>query len=143
MVIVLMETSSSADGCVETPSWPSRPKGEEVSFYSSEPTLLRSRVTPPLGLMKQSFTMYIGAAIGGLAWLSFRSSPVLPGAFLSMVIAAWAAVGLFGILRAKLTLAGYGGRPPKTYTGLHARLVGCAIVAASLAFALLMIHVGR
>jgi hypothetical protein len=25
MVIVLMETSSSADGCVATPSWPSRP----------------------------------------------------------------------------------------------------------------------
>ncbi|MEO8809954.1 MAG: hypothetical protein ABI386_06890, partial [Rhodanobacter sp.] len=36
MVIVLMETSSSADGCVATPSWPSRPKGEEVSFYSFE-----------------------------------------------------------------------------------------------------------
>jgi hypothetical protein len=33
-VIVLMETSSSADGCVATPSWPSRLKGEEVSFYS-------------------------------------------------------------------------------------------------------------
>jgi hypothetical protein len=33
-VIVLMETSSSADGRVATPSWPSRPKGEEVSFYS-------------------------------------------------------------------------------------------------------------
>jgi hypothetical protein len=36
MVIVLMETSSSADGSVVTPSWPSRPKGEEVSFYSFE-----------------------------------------------------------------------------------------------------------
>src|SRR5690349_7470081 len=35
-VIVLMETSSSADGCVATPSWPSRPQGEEVSFYSSK-----------------------------------------------------------------------------------------------------------
>jgi hypothetical protein len=34
MVIVLMETSSSVDGCFATPSWPSRPKGEEVSFYS-------------------------------------------------------------------------------------------------------------
>ncbi|HWG88434.1 MAG TPA: hypothetical protein VN679_11690, partial [Candidatus Acidoferrales bacterium] len=35
-VIVLMETSSSADGCVATPSWPSRPKEGEVSFYSFE-----------------------------------------------------------------------------------------------------------
>ena len=38
MVIVLMETSSSADGSVTTPSWPSRPKGGEASFYSFKPT---------------------------------------------------------------------------------------------------------
>jgi hypothetical protein len=43
MVIVLMETSSSVDGCVATPSWPSRPQGEEVSFYSSKRT-----AQPPL-----------------------------------------------------------------------------------------------
>jgi hypothetical protein len=34
MVIVLMETCSSADGCYATPSWPARPKGAKVSFYS-------------------------------------------------------------------------------------------------------------
>ncbi|MGB3463097.1 MAG: hypothetical protein WBA33_14140, partial [Rhodanobacter lindaniclasticus] len=43
-VIVLMETSSSADGCVATPSWPSRPIGEEVSFYSFKPKLHRYAV---------------------------------------------------------------------------------------------------
>jgi hypothetical protein len=32
MVIVLMETSPSVDGCRATPSWPSRPIGGEVSF---------------------------------------------------------------------------------------------------------------
>lgn len=33
-VIVRLETSPSVDGCFATPSWPSRPHEEEVSFYS-------------------------------------------------------------------------------------------------------------
>jgi hypothetical protein len=42
-----METSSSADGSVATPSWPSRPKGEEVSFYSFKPTVVCHGENPP------------------------------------------------------------------------------------------------
>ena len=41
MVIVLMETPFSADGCVVTPSRPLRPQGEEASFYSFKPKPLR------------------------------------------------------------------------------------------------------
>ena len=42
MVIVLRETSPSADGRVATPSWPARLKGQEISFYS----LKRSPLNP-------------------------------------------------------------------------------------------------
>ena len=42
-VIVLMETSSSADGCVATPSWPSMPQGRKSLFTHS-----RRMAAPPL-----------------------------------------------------------------------------------------------
>jgi hypothetical protein len=93
--------------------------------------------------MKQSLAMYVGATVGAVGWLLLRSNPFSPGAFLSIVIAAWIAVGIYGVARAELTLAGRGGKSPKTYTGLSARVMGLSIIATSLAFAFLMAHAFR
>jgi sulfite exporter TauE/SafE len=93
--------------------------------------------------MKQSWAMCLGAALGAVGWLLFRSSPSSPSAFLSIVIAALIAVGIYGVARAELTLAGRGGKSPKKYTGLSARLIGFIVIATALAFAFLMAHVSR
>ena len=87
--------------------------------------------------------MCVGAGLGGIAWLVFPPSPFLPGAFLSIVLAAWLAAGIWGFLRAELTLAGRGGRSPTTYTGWSARIVSLLVIAATLAFAFGATHAQR
>jgi hypothetical protein len=78
--------------------------------------------------------MFCGALIGAIVWLVFRGFISTPGLFLCGVFSAWACIGLFGIVRGEITLAGRGGKSLKRISGHWARFVGCVIVFLASAF---------
>jgi hypothetical protein len=93
--------------------------------------------------MNQTIAMYAGALVGAVIWLIFRTVVQTLGAFLCIVISAWAAVGIYGLVCGEVSIAGRGGRSPKTFVGTATRLVGLAILALSAAFTFVMMHVDR
>ena len=93
--------------------------------------------------MKQSTALIVGAIAGGALWVLLHASVHTPSAFLCVVISAWVGLGIFGIVKGEVTLAGRGGKSPKTFLGVHGRLVGLAILAASAAFTFAMLQVGN
>jgi hypothetical protein len=78
--------------------------------------------------------MICGAIAGAMVWIAFRGMPYVPNLFLCIVVAAWVGVGVHGLVAAEVTIAGKGGRGPKGFAGLPARLVGLAIIALSVVF---------
>ena len=85
--------------------------------------------------------MYTGALVGAVLWLTtFRTAMPRLGAFLSIVISGWAGVALYGLVRAEITLAGRGGRSPKTFVGNSARSIGLLILVFLVAFTYMMLH---
>jgi hypothetical protein len=96
-----------------------------------------------MGAQKQSTAMYAGASVGLLVWLLLRNTIPTPGGFVSVVDAAWAAVGIYGLIRGEITIASRGGRSPKTYCGPWARVAGAGILLCCFTFVYLMLGVDR
>jgi hypothetical protein len=94
----------------------------------------------PLTPMNQSVAMYAGAVLGAALWLALRTILPTPGAFLSIVISAWAGVGVYGLVRAEITIAGRGGKSPKAFVGNIARWIGLAVLVSCAVFTWLMLR---
>jgi hypothetical protein len=82
--------------------------------------------------------MAAGALAGLVLSASIRSNTYNPGFFLSCVLGAWAAIGLYALVRGEVTLGGRGGRGAMTTMGWKARAVGLVILASGVAFILVM-----
>jgi hypothetical protein len=86
--------------------------------------------------MKQLWAMFVGAALGAIAWWLFRGSTIFPDAFLTVAAGAWVGIGLYGVIRGELTIGGRRAGSQKTYSGNSARLIGLVVIALSIAFIL-------
>lgn len=85
--------------------------------------------------------MFGGAVLGATVWLAFRQLIRTPGLFLCIVISAWVCIGLFGLVRGEITLAGRGGKSPKTFSGVWARLTSVVIILLAAAFTAVIVSI--
>jgi hypothetical protein len=86
----------------------------------------------------QSLAMWLGAVVGVIVWVAIRGRSYDPGLFDSVVTGAWTFVGGYAVVRGELTLAGRGGKSPRTHTRTKARLLGLTIIAMGVVFFLAM-----
>jgi hypothetical protein len=87
--------------------------------------------------------MLAGAAVGAILALAWPRSAYNPGLFLSTVNCAWLAIGLFGLIRGEVRIAGKGGRSPRTLVGAPARIAGMVIIAIAVLLTVLVSRATR
>lgn len=92
--------------------------------------------------MNQKVAFYIGLLVGAVYWLALRTVMPTPGAFLSIVLSGLVAMGLYGLVRGEISIAGRGGRLPKYFVGTSARLIGLLVlaVAGTLGYVYVLLH---